>query len=186
MATSLISKLLWTFAHSFTFINHLSATRTRGPSPANVVHPWCPRFVQRDSSFCSFGSRFSCLPSCSFVLFSWVFYNSENWPWALSSLIGNFLTSATRESGIWEIFACGIRNPGLWIPEYSSRNPKSHKQLESRIQVSLTKTRIQYLEYKFHGVESRIQDCLGFSYIWRNNSFVAWDQLDAPVGCLLI
>ena len=126
MATSLISKLLWTFAHSFTFINHLSATRTCGPSPANVVHPWCPRFVLRDSSFCSFGSRFSCLPSCSFVLFSWVFYNSENWPWALSNLIGNFLTSAIRESGIWEIFACGIRNPGLWIPEYSSRNPKSH------------------------------------------------------------
>ena len=25
--------------------------------------------------------------------------------------------------GIWKMFACGIRNPGLWNPEYSSRNP---------------------------------------------------------------
>ena len=126
MATSLIGELLWTFAHSFTFIDHLSATRTCGSSPTNVVHPWCPRFVLSDSSFCFFGSRFSCLPSCSPVLISWVFYNSGNWPWALSNLIGDFLTSATRESGIWEIFACELLNPGLWIPEYSLRNPKSH------------------------------------------------------------
>ena len=39
-----------------------------------------------------------------------------------------------RDSGIRVIFAWEIWNPGLWIPEYSSRNP-----LESRIQVSLTK-----------------------------------------------
>ena len=35
--------------------------------------------------------------------------------------------------GIMENFADGIRNPGLWNPEYSSKNPKSHKRLESRI-----------------------------------------------------
>ena len=43
-----------------------------------------------------------------------------------------------------EIFACGIRNPGLQNPEYSSRirnRTKSH--LESRIQVPLTKTGIR-------------------------------------------
>ena len=34
---------------------------------------------------------------------------------------------------MWEIFA-GMRNPGLWNPEYSSRNPESQKQLESWIQ----------------------------------------------------
>ena len=30
------------------------------------------------------------------------------------------------ESGILEIFACGIRNPGPWNPEYRCRNPESH------------------------------------------------------------
>ena len=30
------------------------------------------------------------------------------------------------ESGILEIFVCGIRNPGPWNPEYRSRNPESH------------------------------------------------------------
>ena len=29
------------------------------------------------------------------------------------------------ESGILEIFAGGIRNPGPWNPEYSCRNPES-------------------------------------------------------------
>ena len=30
------------------------------------------------------------------------------------------------ESGILEIFARGIRNPGPWNPEYRCRNPESH------------------------------------------------------------
>ena len=30
------------------------------------------------------------------------------------------------ESGILESFACGIRNPGPWNPEYRCRNPESH------------------------------------------------------------
>ena len=54
-----------------------------------------------------------------------------------------------------EIFSCGIRNPRgfclwnpeswpqLWNPEYSSRNSESYLRLESRIQVPLTKTKIQ-------------------------------------------
>ena len=36
-------------------------------------------------------------------------------------------------------FACAIRNLWSWNPEYSSRNPESHKGLESGIQVPLTK-----------------------------------------------
>ena len=32
------------------------------------------------------------------------------------------------ESGIRENFACGIRNPELSNPKYSSRNPESHKE----------------------------------------------------------
>ena len=47
-----------------------------------------------------------------------------------------------------EIFACGIRNPGLWNSEYSSRNPD-----------------IKFYWQKFRildtGVVSRIQDSLG-------------------------
>ena len=35
--------------------------------------------------------------------------------------------------------SCGIRNSGLWNPEYSSRNPESHERLESGIQVPMTK-----------------------------------------------
>ena len=38
-----------------------------------------------------------------------------------------------------ENFACGIRNPGLWNPEYSLRNQESHYRLESRIQAPLKK-----------------------------------------------
>ena len=41
--------------------------------------------------------------------------------WILES--GKFLP---MESGIWENFARGIQNPGLWNPEYSSTNPELH------------------------------------------------------------
>ena len=39
---------------------------------------------------------------------------------------------------IWKVFDCEIRNPGLWNPESSSRNPESGQWLEFRIQVPLT------------------------------------------------
>ena len=38
------------------------------------------------------------------------------------------------ESKIREHFARGIRNPGLWNPEWSSSTPKSHEGMESRTQ----------------------------------------------------
>ena len=67
-----------------------------------------------------------------------------------------------RKSGIWEFFCCGIRNPGLWNQEFSSRNP------ESRIPSSIDKdSSIQYRESGTYSVESRIQDCLGFPYMER-------------------
>ena len=64
-----------------------------------------------------------------------------------------------------------IQNPEtfcLWDPEswalesriYSTRNPNTKDSLESRIQVPLKKTEIQYLESRIHGMESRIQECL--------------------------
>ena len=65
-------------------------------------------------------------------------------------------------SGMKENFAIGIRNLGFWDPEFNSRNLESHQRLESRIQVRLTNSGLQYLESGIHGVESKIQDCTGF------------------------
>ena len=68
------------------------------------------------------------------------------------------------ESRIWINFAYGTRNdPRFWNPEYNSRNPESH----SRLVVLLTNSGIQYLQSGIHGLESRIQDCPGFSYTRR-------------------
>ena len=67
----------------------------------------------------------------------------------------------------------------LWTPEsrkilliesemldFGIRNTTS--KLESRIQVLLTKTGIEYLESGIHSVESTIQECLGFPHMDRN------------------
>ena len=67
--------------------------------------------------------------------------------------------------GIRDSFACGIRMLGYESPEYSSRN--LHLLPAVGIwNVSSTdkESGIQYLESGIHGVESRIQDCLGFPY----------------------
>ena len=48
-----------------------------------------------------------------------------------------------------EMFACGIRYPGLWNPEYNSSNAELPKNWNP--------------ESEIHGVESRIQDCLGWA-----------------------
>ena len=63
---------------------------------------------------------------------------------------------------------CGFWNPGnfcFWNLEYRLRNPG----LESRVQVPLTKTGIQYLEFGIHVVESRIQAraVVKWGDIWR-------------------
>ena len=45
------------------------------------------------------------------------------------SATGTFLyrhVQGNPHSGPRETFACGIRNPSLWNPEYSSSNPESH------------------------------------------------------------
>ena len=71
-------------------------------------------------------------------------------------------------SRIREIF-CGFRNPWLLNPEYSARiRNRSKSHLEPIIQVPLTKIGIQYLESGIRGVESRIQDCLGFPNMGRS------------------
>ena len=53
-----------------------------------------------------------------------------------------YISPRLGESGIREIYAYGaygIRNPGLWNPENSSRNPESHQRLVSGVQNPLTK-----------------------------------------------
>ena len=93
--------------------------------------------------------------------------------------------------GMRKIFACGIRNPGLkWNPEYSSRNSESHRRLESRIQVPLTNTGIQYPESGIRIVESRFQHCLGLlvqcvvesrTDLWCNSSSLPFPSLPFPL-----
>ena len=50
------------------------------------------------------------------------------------------------ESRIWENLVVKSGVMGFWNLENNSRIPESHYQLQSRIQVPLTKTGIQYLE----------------------------------------
>ena len=100
--------------------------------------------------------------------------------------IDNNVSTHVKESVFREPgnFCCGIRYPGLWNPEYSSKNPESYQGLESRFQVPLTNTGIQYLESEIHGVESRIQDCLGFPYMRQIVSQTRPDGKKAD--CLLV
>ena len=63
------------------------------------------------------------------------------------------------DCGIREIFACGIQNPGLWNPEYSSKKKFTLKSW-IQMQAPLTKN----LGSRIHGVDSKNQDCLGFLY----------------------
>ena len=67
------------------------------------------------------------------------------------------------DCGIREIFACGIQNPGLWNPEYSSKKKFTLKNW-IQMQAPLTKN----LGSRIHGVESKNQDCLGFPYMDRD------------------
>ena len=67
-------------------------------------------------------------------------------------------------SGFWNPRNFCLWNPESWASEsrIQLKNPESH--LESRIQVPLTNAGIEYLESGIRGVDSRIQDCLGFPY----------------------
>ena len=65
----------------------------------------------------------------------------------------------------------GFRNPKnecSWNLEYSSRNPEFFLLFESGI---------QYLESRTLGVESRIQDCLGFPCLWWQQRFRGTQRL---------
>ena len=61
-----------------------------------------------------------------------------------------------------KIFACGNLESG--IQEILIAESGILLTIRNENQVLLTKTGIKCLESEIHGVESRIQDCLGFSY----------------------
>ena len=66
---------------------------------------------------------------------------------------------------IRKIFACGIRNPGN--VSCGIRNPRlwnPNNDLNSNPNSTDEESGIQFLESGIHDVESRIQDCPGFSY----------------------
>ena len=91
--------------------------------------------------------------------------HTVNFPPVCTVEIYAFGSPHVRESVFQNLGDSGIgenRNPGLWNPEYSSRNSESPTRLESRIQVLLTKTGVQYVQSGIHCMESRIQDCPGF------------------------
>ena len=79
---------------------------------------------------------------------------------------------ANPDSGIREIFDCGIRNPGFGIRNTAPgiRNPTIRIGIQSK--VPLEKTGIKCLESGIHGLESRIQDCLGLPNMRRKAAYV--------------
>ena len=54
---------------------------------------------------------------------------------------------------------------GFGIQNKAQEIRNTTKALESGIQVALTRIGIQYLEWSIHGMESRIQGCLGFPHM---------------------
>ena len=87
-----------------------------------------------------------------------------------SALFKAFLDLTECKQGIWFVESEKFLYEesailGFWIQKYSTRiRNRTKSQLETRIQVPLTKTGIQYLESRIPGVESRMQDCLRFPY----------------------
>ena len=72
------------------------------------------------------------------------------------------------DSGIWQIFARGSRNPALLNPEFSLRNPESLPTIGIWNPSSTGKeSEIQYLESTTYSVESRIHDRLGLPLLER-------------------
>ena len=106
--------------------------------------------LSRSLDFCSVfrASRlnnWTCCGQCSknvFISTCQEIYVQMHWTSHHSTNIKNSGIASCKEnedSGIREIFATGIWNPGLWNPEYNSKNPESFQRLKSGIQVPLRK-----------------------------------------------
>ena len=75
--------------------------------------------------------------------------------WQIPSASSHSSHLGNPDSEIQEI-VLGIRNPGLWNPEYNLRNPTNDGNLSFKWQ----KSRILDLEFGIYGVESRIRERL--------------------------
>ena len=87
-----------------------------------------------------------------------IFYS----PGVKDSGTGKFLFVQT---GIREVFLVDSGNPRLWNPEHTWELKESGIPITIKIRNPNStdkETGFQYLESKIHGVESRIQNCLGF------------------------
>ena len=120
------------------------------------------------------------MPACGYEFYLLVF-NSTSHSFVRVEYSNEIKFVSTRGHVISSIF---VLCKGIWIPwsdnfclwnleswalESRTQLKESgiYQQLESRIQGPLTKKcRIRYLESGIHGMESRIQDCLGFPQMW--------------------
>ena len=70
------------------------------------------------------------------------------------------------DSAILDIFACGIRNPGLVESGIQLKESRISLTVAIRNPSSTDKeSEIQYLKSRIHDMESRIQDRLAFPYM---------------------
>ena len=95
----------------------------------------------------------------------------------LLTIYNKMLTKASvhvRESRFWNPRNFYLRNLESWALECGIQLNESGILLRIGIQSKdlLEKTEIKCLELGIHGVESRIQDCLGFPYIRRKAAHV--------------
>ena len=52
------------------------------------------------------------------------------------------------------IFACGIENPGLWDPEYSSRNPANDWNPESKFHLQRLRNQLFGIQNPWRGIQN--------------------------------
>ena len=75
------------------------------------------------------------------------------------------------ESGFPEFFSCGFRNPGLWNPEYSSRDPESTNDWnpESKLYRPIIRNQEPIMSRRFCGPVYFILDTLILGHFSREN-----------------
>ena len=88
---------------------------------------------------------------------------SSTWSTAVARRLAPCKEIPIPESRKFLLVESGILANGL-------SNPESYAKLKSGIHVPLTKSEILFLKSGIYGVESRIQDCLGFSYMGQGPS----------------
>ena len=94
--------------------------------------------------------------------------------------------SVTPCKGFWNLANFLVWNPESWGLESGIQLKEFRMPLTTGIQNPSStdkKSRTQYLECRIHGVESRIQDYLGFPYVVRTEPLKSYLH-DCPLQCL--